>query len=402
MDVKSGYPWWTVRNGLLNQYPPLEGECGCDVLVVGAGVTGALVADAMMQAGLDTVVIDRRDVGWGSTAASTALLQYEIDTELRELARLVGKADAEKAYKACEGAVELLGDLASGLGDVGFRETRSLYYASYKRHVKRLRDECSARRAIGIDVELLDAPSLRDRFGVQAPAALLSGRAAEVDPYRFTHALLARQVARGLRVYDRSELKKVEYEASGIRAYTSDGIVHAQYLVFACGYETEKFVPERLARNRSSYAFVSEPLAPMPEFLKTTIGWETARPYLYWRSTDDDRLVVGGEDDAIDNALKRDLQVGRKSEKLLKRMAKALPGVSLAIGFAWAGTFAETRDGLPYFGRHPQCDPRVQFAMAYGGNGITYSVLGARILRDAILGHPNELSGLFGFHRTAR
>jgi glycine/D-amino acid oxidase-like deaminating enzyme len=70
--------------------------------------------------------------------------------------------------------------------------------------------------------------------------------------------------------------------------------------------------------------------------------------------------------------------------------------------FAWAGTCAETKDGLPFFGAHPQHGPRVHFAMAYGGNGITYSVIGAALLRAAIEGRAHPLAALFGFGRVAR
>src|SRR5690348_13462745 len=125
MDVKSGYPWWTVRNGLLRDYPPPTSDIECEVAVVGAGITGALIARALVGAGLDTVVLDRRNVGWGSTAASTALLQYEIDTELLELVKLVGHENALAAYRACEHAVSQLHAIANEGGDVGWCEARS-------------------------------------------------------------------------------------------------------------------------------------------------------------------------------------------------------------------------------------------------------------------------------------
>ena len=70
--------------------------------------------------------------------------------------------------------------------------------------------------------------------------------------------------------------------------------------------------------------------------------------------------------------------------------------------FAWGGTFAETKDGLPWFGPHPQHGPRVLFAMAYGGNGITYSMLGAGLLRATIERRAHPLKALFGFERARR
>lgn len=401
MDVKSGYPWWPVRNGLLRDYPPLLVDGECDVAVIGAGITGALIARALVEAGLDTVVLDRRDVGWGSTAASTALLQYEIDTELLQLSKLVGEQHALAAYKACEAALSELQAIADDVGEVGWCERPSVYLASSQHDARRLRPEFQARLDSGFRVEWIDEPALRERFGLVAPAAILSRPAAHVDPYRFTHRLLAQSCAKGLRVHDRCEMIEWKPDAGALEIRVATGArLRAQWLVVAAGYETEAFLPQRVAVNHSSYAFVSEPLQSQPEF-ERCIGWETARPYLYWRGTDDGRLVVGGEDDKIDIPVRRDWRIPRKVEKLLARLQKRMPDLQLKVGFAWAGTFAETADGLPYFGAHPQLDPRVLFAMAYGGNGITYSAIGAQIVAEAVRGKFNPLAALFGFERKS-
>ena len=60
MDLNSGYPWWVVSNGLLGAYPALREDVACDVLVMGAGITGALIADELVRAGLEVCVVDRR------------------------------------------------------------------------------------------------------------------------------------------------------------------------------------------------------------------------------------------------------------------------------------------------------------------------------------------------------
>ena len=83
MNLTGGHPFRRVKNGLMATYPRLAVAVRCDALVVGAGITGALIAHSLSEVGLRVCVIDKREVGWGSTAASTALLQYEIDTELR-------------------------------------------------------------------------------------------------------------------------------------------------------------------------------------------------------------------------------------------------------------------------------------------------------------------------------
>ena len=56
-----------------------------DVLIVGAGITGVLIAHACIGAGLNVVIVDRRKGANGSTSATTSMLQYEIDAPLYQL-----------------------------------------------------------------------------------------------------------------------------------------------------------------------------------------------------------------------------------------------------------------------------------------------------------------------------
>lgn len=84
--------------------------------MIGGGITGALIADELSKHGHQVVVLERRDVGWGSSAASTALLQYEIDTHMTDLAKRYGEDDAVLAYRACAEVIGELESLAAGMG----------------------------------------------------------------------------------------------------------------------------------------------------------------------------------------------------------------------------------------------------------------------------------------------
>ncbi len=400
MDLKSGYPWWVVRNGLLGDYGVLAEDLECDVLVVGAGITGALIADELARAGLRTCVVDRRDAGWGSTAASTALLQYEIDVELGALARERGLRDALLAYRSCADAVRALTRLARTLGRSGVLPVRSLYLASRGFHRTRLRHEAALRQAHGFKVEVLEPEALRARFGLDAPLALLTEPAAVVDPYRFAHRLLARVRRHGGRVHDRTGVAEFRARRGGVDATLDNGArVRCAHLVIAAGYEGQRHLDQRVARNRSSYAFITDPLPAGQGLLRDCVVWESARPYLYARGTPDGRVLFGGEDDRIDIPARRDARLAGKTARLRAKARVLLPALDIEPAFAWAGTFAETVDGLPFFGAHEQHGPRVLFAMAYGGNGITYSQIGAGLLLDTIRGRRHPCARLFSFDR---
>jgi glycine/D-amino acid oxidase-like deaminating enzyme len=405
VDLKSGYPYWAIKNGLMVAFPALREDVRCDVAIVGAGITGALIARELARHGHQVCVVEQRDIGWGSTAASTAMLQYELDTHLVELAKQYGFDAASSVYRACNAAIDTLHGIAREIRDVGFARTDSLYYASRPWHVRRLRDECAARQRIGIDVHFVEREELAERYGIDAPGALLSTQSARVDPYRMTLRLWQRLAGEGVDIFDRTCVTDIDASARRVVLHTEAGPrITAAHVVLAAGYASQRWLSKSVAQNRSSYAFVSDPLPDgLPHPLADTIVWETARPYLYMRGTEDGRLLVGGEDDRIDVARRRDRRVEKNARKLVARAQALLPQLpSLQPAFSWAGTFAETDDGLPFFGPHAQYGPRVLFAMAYGGNGITYSAIGAEMLRAGIERRKHPLAGMFGFERKAR
>ena len=401
MDLKSGYPFWAIRNGLMHAFPPLQQDLHCEVLVVGGGISGALIANELCAHGHDVAVIEQRDVGWGSTAASTALLQYEIDTHMIDLARQYGENAAVMAYQACADAIPALRAVAGAFSGVDCQRMQSLYYASKRGHHAVLHEEFLLRQRHGFDVRWLEADEVQDAFGIRAPGAILSALAARVDPYRLAYRLLMRLQKRGCGVYDRTVLDTLSPTSRGVTARTPEGVqIHCRHVVMAAGYASQRWLKPSVARNRSSYAFITDPIDPdQLGPLAQTMLWESARPYLYLRATGDHRLLVGGEDDAIDIPARRDRRLQAKAGTLLKQVAKLFPHLPLQPAFSWAGTFAETKDGLPFFGAHPQWGPRVLFAMAYGGNGITYSMIGAGVLRAQIERRRHPLAALFGFGR---
>jgi len=403
MDLKSGYPFWAVRHGLGQTRKPLIGEQRCDLLIIGGGITGALFADRFTREGHDVIVVEKRDLGWGSTSASTALLQYEIDTPMVDLAKRYDETQAVAAYRACLEAIDALVERAAAL-DVEHHESDSLYLASKKREVPAVSAEYALRLKHGFPVSWLGPSELKSRFGAKAPGGLLSEAGAWVDPYAFALALLDGAVEAGARVHDRTTVAKLEPGERGVVATTGSGCqIRASRVVIASGYESQRWLDKKVADNRSSYAFATDHdmVEHYPQIAETMV-WESARPYFYLRSTGDGRFVAGGEDDAIDLPARRDARVDAKASKIAKRIKRFLPELALNPVWAWGGTFAETFDGLPFFGPHEQWGARVYFAMAYGGNGITFSQIGTDLLAASLAGREHSLAPLFSFSRLER
>lgn len=115
-----------------------------DVLIVGAGISGALIAEGL-SADHRVILVDRRGPVKGSTPASTALVEYEIDTPLTHLAREIGKVPAERAWQRSQLALHAL---AARTRDLGIRcelERRdNLYLAGTLLNKQELEEEGAA------------------------------------------------------------------------------------------------------------------------------------------------------------------------------------------------------------------------------------------------------------------
>ncbi|MNY46451.1 D-amino acid dehydrogenase small subunit [compost metagenome] len=116
------------------------------------------------------------------------------------------------------------------------------------------------------------------------------------------------------------------------------------------------------------------------------------------RTTDDCRFLIGGEDEEFLDPERRDALIGEKDRKLTKSFQKIFPGQDFYSDFAWAGTFGETNDGLPYIGEHKGFR-NSYFVCGFGGNGITFSVAGMEMVSDWMKGKKHPLSHWFRFGR---
>jgi glycine/D-amino acid oxidase-like deaminating enzyme len=400
LDLTSPQPFWLLRNGLGEVPKPLSRDRRCDVAVIGAGITGALVSDALTSAGLSVIALDRRHPAHGSTSASTALLQYELDLSLTELTDRLGRQRAVESYRAALDGVRTIGRISSALKeDVGFRNRPSLYYASRKRDAGKLRKECATRGRAGLPCEVLDAREIAKIVDIKSSLALWSSAGAEVDPWRLTQALISRCMRRDFAVYGRTEVSRIVAEKSGLELRTNSGRIRSKIVVVAAGYEAERFLPERLAKLHSSYAIVTEPVKSFEGWNERCLVWETARPYTYARTTIDNRIVVGGEDDPFRDPVQRDARVPGKARTLLRKARRLFPRIEMELAYSWAGTFGESEDSLPYIGPHPGGDSRVLYALGYGANGIPYSAIAAEVLTARLLGKPHRYEDTFACDR---
>lgn len=401
MDLRSGHPYWPLADPPQPRYPALTRDITCDVCVVGAGISGAMVAYELARAGLKVVVADRRQPGHGSTAASTALLMYEIDVPLHELIERLGEERGQRCYRVGVEAIDRIAEISADMLDpCGFERRPSLLLAHSEEANEKLERELVARREAGLEVLRLNRQEIEDRYSFTAPGAIWSAKAAEIDGYGFTHALLDDAFDHGALIYGHTRVGLPENGPPYRLQTDSGGEITAEHVVLAGGYEAVESVGMP-TRNKliSTYAVATTPIEGFKGWEDRALIWQTSKPYLYLRTTPDGRILVGGGDEPLTNPDERDALIGEKANALMARVWHLFPKLRPEPEYAWAGFFIETPDGLPYIGPVPG-KKGVYVSLCYGANGTTMAAVGARILRELIIDKASRDAGLFAVDRA--
>lgn len=403
MDLHSGIPYWLARNGLMADLPKLDTDLlQEEIVIIGSGISGALVAHELCSRGAKCTMLDSRMLSSGSTWASTAQLNYEIDTPFEDLKKWYGAASAAAVYHTNLEAVGKISQILKETNtEASYIPRSSVYLASDRAGIKLLKKEFALRREHDIPASLIEKEELKSVWNLDYPLAITHNHAAEIDSYRAAAGIIRFHALQGnLEVYTRTKVVKMESGKNGVVLETGNGNrIEAQKVVVAAGYESQFFLPKKIAKLESTYALVSQVLPENLFWKERALIWETARPYFYLRATPENRIMMGGEDISFKNAKLRDALLEEKTKKLLDKCQEVFPNLPpLNAEFYWCGTFAETEDGLPFAGIYPGMD-NVYFALGYGGNGTTFSCSGAEIIANSIFGQADSRKELFAFER---
>ncbi|MFH6937585.1 NAD(P)/FAD-dependent oxidoreductase [Flavobacterium sp. FlaQc-30] len=399
MKLRSTETFWPLKNAMNISYPSINSDINTEILIIGSGITGALMAYKLISEGKKIVLADRRDVCNGSTAASTALLQYEVDVPLHELIKLRGEKCAVDSYNNGKKAIFDLRTIIDTIkSDCGFEFKKSIYFTSFKKDIPFLKNEFKVRKQFGFDVSWLNKQDL-EKIGLNALAALESKTAAVIDPFKLAGDLLYYCEQNGMQIFDRTNIVSISNQKGRCIAQTENKYtITADHVIHCTGYESTETLNEKIVDLKSTYAIASESIEEIPLCLKNAILWDTANPYFYYRATSDNRIIMGGGDEEFKDPKRRDNLLSKKELFLLKQFQKRFPNSDFKLDYSWAGTFGETKDGLPYFGK-PNSKKNEHYILGFGGNGITFSVMGMNSILDSINNKKNTDLEYYRFGR---
>ncbi|WML49101.1 FAD-dependent oxidoreductase [Neobacillus sp. PS3-34] len=395
MDIMSGTYYWPATFPSPPSYPRLEEDLECDVLIVGGGSSASQCSYYLADSGLKVAVIEKGKIGSGSTSSNTALIQYSGEKMFTNLINSFGKEYISRHLQLLQEAINEI-EAASKVAAINceFSRRDSLYSASCNEDVDKLKKEYEFLQQQRLKVDFLLKEEIEEKYPFSRDAAIYSYGDGELNPFRFTHALIDYAASKGIQVFENTEMNGHHYDAQNKRMIISTKAGHsisAGRVIFAAGYEGIDIRKELLVSFVSTYTVTSKPVNDLSSWYNRTLLWETARPYLYLRTTADNRIIIGGLDDNTNYPEDRDSKLIHKRDKLVDEFNKMFPAIHFEPEYYLTAFYGGTTDGLPIIGIYDEY-PNSYFLLAFGDNGTVYSQMLAKIIvEDIIKGNSPNL-----------
>ena len=171
----------------------------------------------------------------------------------------------------------------------------------------------------------------------------------------------------------------------------------------ASGIETMKYIQNSPAELYKTFTIVSKPIEKLKNFNTNFTARDSLEPSHVLRFAPNNRIIYSGEnvkfiEKFLDSKYLNNVS-SDKYKKLFNSLQKTLYGIDdIPIEFAFNSTVANTKDGLPIIDELPNM-PNCFCNLAFGSNGILYSVIGADMLRNAVKGLYTKDMNMFKLER---
>jgi len=235
---------WTAPTGVLPGYPVLERELDADVVVVGAGLAGSSLALHLAEAGIDVVVLEARQPGWGASGRNAG----HVLPTLKDIAVIERFPDGGKAFLALFREHHTITfDLAKTHGIACDAVQSGYLHATNRSSVFEKLKAKSAywKREQGQQVEWLEGADMEALTGSKYfSCGVLYKSGGRVNPYLFTNGMIAAATARGARVFGESEAVSLARSGARWRVSSARGAVIADRVVFCTNAYPTAIVPQ--------------------------------------------------------------------------------------------------------------------------------------------------------------
>ena len=362
-----------------------------EVVIVGAGITGITCALMLQKKGINSILVEANNMGFGTTGGTTAHLNTFFDTPYFQVIKDFG---LESAKLLANGAMEVHDIIKDNINTYQIYcdySTRPGYLFSLdESQDEELEQILEGHRQVGLDTFEVD----NNPFGIPSVRVVEIPNQAQFHPLKYLRILLKEFINLGGLFLEDCRVTSVDKEGDDIVATTTKGNIISKHLVYATHIPPGRNIMHfRNAPYRSYVMAVKLRSGNYPEAL----GYDMFEPYHYYRTHNidgEDYLIAGGEDHKTGDV--------ENTTDSFERLESYL-GMHFdieSIAYRWSSQFYEPADGLPYIGHLPGSPDNVYCATGYSGNGMIFGTLAAKTISDIISTGSSDYQDLFSPSRV--
>lgn len=362
---------WLSKNKL-PQFPSLHGEHKTDVLIIGGGLCGILIARELKKLGVDYILVEADRICRKTSGNTTAKITSQHGLIYAGILKKYSTETAQKYYLINEKAIEEYASLCKSIDCAFTRKDNYIYSLS---ELKKLDDEMQALEKIGAKAKLY--PSL-SALPFDVVGAVKFPNQAQFDPVALISA-----IAPEMNIYESSRVLGFD----GKTYYGKDFSVKADKVIVATHFP--------IFNKHGSFSF------KLYQHRSYVLALENAKDidgmYLDENekglsfSSHGEYLLLGG------GSHRTGKQGGSYGE--LRQAAKQLYPKSNEA-FHWAAQDCMSLDSIPYIGQYSKKTPDLFVATGFNKWGMSFSMVSALILKDLIFGKTNDYADIFSPSRS--
>ena len=372
------------------RHAPLQGSTSCDVAIVGGGLAGLSAAIELRQHGLDVVLLESRQLGWGASGRNGGQAIHGLACDQATIEAQLGLADARRVWAMSLEALDLIKERIAQFGidcdwcdgylglAVGARKGAEL--AASADRMEQVYGFQQTRIAPADIGRWIDSP--RYHSGVHDP------RSGHLHPLKYTLGLARTAERLGVRLHEDSTVLALVPGAQPLLR-TSAGEVRARQVLLAGNVYLQGVAPQIEPRIMPVGTYIACSAVLERDIADRLIPsrsavCDTNFVLDYFRTTPDHRMLYGGR------VSYSTVTPANLADSMRRRMVATFPQLrDVAVEFAWGGFVDISMNRAPDFGRLPAAPGAAQnvyYLQGFSGHGLALTGLAGRVVAEAMRG----------------
>lgn len=410
--------FWLHDFGAYSANRTLDGECSCDVIVVGGGVAGLAAAwHVARNSSARVILIESEVIGFGASGRAAGWVMPQFGMDQVSIRKMYGVERSQAALQYCRRAVKYTREIIETHNlNSDYRHPGLMRVAFDDRWIDDLRSQFEMYQEFGMDnLSWMDSDAVQREYSGNENfrAAISDPDMGLLDPCKHVRELKRLAEQAGVEIFENSPAVSLDRIHGGIRVATPRGVVTANKAVIATNaytHQLEGTLGREMRRLQSPVFARGAVTERLSAEQWQAVGWRrgnalesTLDLFHYMAPTADGRIqfywiYYGGHSMFGEMQPETSDEGGVASLAHLKRIFPALKELRMAHN--WGGHMSGTRDLVPHL-----CflgDERVIYVGGCWGHGLAINHLHGQTISHLLDGRRSELTDFWIVNRQPK